>query len=143
MKSRVLELPAGLVGDNGDIEEDFRTAAQRELVEETGYRADSLVPLGSVNPNPALFGNRLHAFLARDARRVAEVTPGETEETVVELVELAALRDLVCEGAVVSRAHNRREADNDPTSHAELVANAQETRSPNVDRPTCKPCNGP
>lgn len=29
---------------------------------------------------------------------------------------------VVCEGAVVSRAHNRRETDADPTSHAELVA---------------------
>jgi tRNA(adenine34) deaminase len=29
---------------------------------------------------------------------------------------------VVCEGAVVARAHNRRETDEDPTSHAELVA---------------------
>ncbi|MDZ4654800.1 MAG: tRNA adenosine(34) deaminase TadA [Coriobacteriia bacterium] len=29
---------------------------------------------------------------------------------------------VVCDGAVVSRAHNRREIDNDPTAHAELLA---------------------
>lgn len=29
---------------------------------------------------------------------------------------------VVCEGAVVSRAHNRRELDHDPTAHAELIA---------------------
>lgn len=29
---------------------------------------------------------------------------------------------LVCDGAVVSRAYNRREIDHDPTAHAELVA---------------------
>jgi tRNA(adenine34) deaminase len=29
---------------------------------------------------------------------------------------------VVCEGAVVARAHNLRETDKDPTSHAELIA---------------------
>ncbi len=29
---------------------------------------------------------------------------------------------VVCDGAVVSRAHNRRENDRDPTSHAEMLA---------------------
>jgi len=29
---------------------------------------------------------------------------------------------VVCEGAVVARAHNRRETDHDPAGHAELIA---------------------
>ncbi|HEX9092356.1 MAG TPA: tRNA adenosine(34) deaminase TadA [Coriobacteriia bacterium] len=29
---------------------------------------------------------------------------------------------VVCDGAVVARAHNRRETDRDPTAHAELLA---------------------
>jgi len=29
---------------------------------------------------------------------------------------------VVCDGAVVARAHNRRENDRDPTAHAELIA---------------------
>jgi len=29
---------------------------------------------------------------------------------------------VVCDGAVVARAHNRREADHDPAGHAELIA---------------------
>jgi tRNA(adenine34) deaminase len=29
---------------------------------------------------------------------------------------------VVCDGAVVSRAHNRREVDHDPTAHAEMLA---------------------
>jgi len=45
VKSRVLELPAGLVGDTGDPDEDFKTAAYRELIEETGYAATSLEKL--------------------------------------------------------------------------------------------------
>ena len=31
--------------------------------------------LGGVNPNPALFGNRLHAFLAPDVEKVGEAIP--------------------------------------------------------------------
>ena len=45
VKCRVLELPAGLVGDNDDPDEDFKTAAYRELIEETGYAASSLEEL--------------------------------------------------------------------------------------------------
>jgi len=29
---------------------------------------------------------------------------------------------VVCDGAVIARAHNRREVDTDPTGHAELIA---------------------
>ena len=91
-----LETPGGMV----DPGESPAQAAARELIEETGYRADSLEPLGSVNPNPAIFANRLHAYLARDVRCVAEIVEGETEETVVELVGLQALRDMVLRGVV-------------------------------------------
>jgi 8-oxo-dGTP pyrophosphatase MutT (NUDIX family) len=91
-----LETPGGMV----DPGESPARAAARELLEETGYRAERVVSLGGVNPNPALFGNRLHVFLARDARRVGEVRNGHTEETSVELVEPEALRRLVLDGVV-------------------------------------------
>jgi 8-oxo-dGTP pyrophosphatase MutT (NUDIX family) len=96
-----LETPGGMV----DPGESPAEAAARELVEETGYRAGEILPLGGVNPNPALFGNRLHVFLARGAQRVAQRPPGDgepdgTEETAVELVEPGELRRLVLEGGV-------------------------------------------
>ncbi|MBN2822362.1 MAG: nucleoside deaminase [Coriobacteriia bacterium] len=36
---------------------------------------------------------------------------------------------VVCDGAVVARAHNTREIDTDPTAHAELVAIREASRS--------------
>jgi ADP-ribose pyrophosphatase len=45
VESRVLELPAGLAGDTGNHEESLKIAAQRELIEETGYSAGSLEEL--------------------------------------------------------------------------------------------------
>lgn len=91
-----LEVPGGIV-DPGEAP---AAAAARELVEETGYRGGAPEPLGVVNPNPALFGNTCHSFLVRDARPVAGITNSPTEETVVELVPIASLRDLLAEGAI-------------------------------------------
>lgn len=39
MQAPVIELPAGLVGDEGDRNESILAAARRELLEETGYAA--------------------------------------------------------------------------------------------------------
>lgn len=50
------------------------------------------------------------ALALEEARRAAEL--GE--------VPIGAV--VVCEGAVIARAHNRREIDNDPAGHAEFIA---------------------
>jgi len=82
-----LEIPGGLV----DPGEEPAAAAARELLEETGFAAPRMRPLGAANPNPALFGNRVHTFLAEDCERVSEVKNGPLEETWVELVPEHAL----------------------------------------------------
>ncbi len=57
-----IEFPGGVI-DDGETPEQ---GAARELKEETGTEAKTLVHLGTVNPNPALFANHFHIYCARD-----------------------------------------------------------------------------
>lgn len=57
-----LEFPGGV----REAEEDPAQTAARELEEETGFRAGKLRCLGVCNPNPALFSNSFHCYLAQD-----------------------------------------------------------------------------
>ena len=91
-----LEMPGGLI----DPGEDPATAAQRECLEETGYRARSVQPLGSVNPNPALFAHRLYSFYATDVEPERAIQNTGSEVTEVVLVPVADLEGLLLAGEI-------------------------------------------
>ena len=56
------------------------TAAQRELLEETGYEALEWISLGNYVVDANRGAGRAHFFVARMARRVAEPVAGDLEE---------------------------------------------------------------
>lgn len=58
--SRLLELPAGRLAPG----EDPAACGRRELAEETGLRANTMLPLGTIHPSPAVFDETIHLFLA-------------------------------------------------------------------------------
>lgn len=91
-----LEIPGGMV----DAGEEPRDAAARELLEETGYEASEVVPLGRTRPNPAIQNNWLHTFLARGVERRGEPQNQGTEQTRVRLVPLERIPALIAGGEV-------------------------------------------
>ena len=60
---RVLELPSGHVEPGQTPEE----AARIELLEETGCRADQMIALGALAPDPGRLGNKMYCFFAPHA----------------------------------------------------------------------------
>ena len=91
-----LEMPGGLI----DPGEEPATAALRECLEETGHRARSAQPLGVIQPNPALFANRLHSFFATDVEPEGEIQNTGSEVTEVVLVPVADLEGLLHSGEI-------------------------------------------
>jgi len=89
LSTRVLELPAGLIGDLGD--ETLEQAAHRELLEETGYLADSITPLFA---GPTSAGLTDEVIQLVQARGLVRNHPGggvEGESITVHVVPVRSL----------------------------------------------------
>ena len=86
-----VEFPGGIVEPG----EDPAVAIARELLEETGYRAEMIVPLGILSPNPAFMTNTFHAFVAEGCVLEREQCLDEHEEIETLLVPEREAIDMI------------------------------------------------
>jgi ADP-ribose pyrophosphatase len=90
------EVPAGTI-EPGESPE---ACARRELVEEAGYRAARLEPLGEALADPGLTDERLYLFVARDLTP-APRAPDADEHIEVREMALAEAYRLIDAGEIV------------------------------------------
>ena len=97
-----LELPGGCV-DAAD--KSYEEAIRRELLEETGYEFDYVVPLGKISANPSTNSNLMHMFVATGGKKVKEQSLDDNEE--IEILELSfdELKRLIDENKILQAMH--------------------------------------
>ena len=106
------ELPAGTI----EVGEPPETCARRELIEEAGYEAGRLEPLGEALADPGLTDERIFLFVARELRPVSreldtdehiEVVPA----TLVEAYRMADAGEILDAGTLVALWRFRSRGD--------------------------------
>lgn len=86
-----IELPAGLIGDEGDADEDACIAAARELEEETGYRAARVEAAGDFFASPGMVSEGFTLVRASELTRVSAGGGLADENIIVHRVALDEL----------------------------------------------------
>jgi len=90
------ELPAGKL----EAGEDPLTGAQRELEEETGYKAKKWKPLVEYFASPGFLGESMKVFLA-EGLVAGRPHPEEDEEIEIRLVKLSDVLKMIEKGAIL------------------------------------------
>ncbi len=95
------EIPAGVV-DEG---ESPLEAAQRELLEETGYGGGEWQPWMQLCANPSIQTNMTHTFLALGVEPLQAQNLEHTEEIVVHLLSPSEVETALQDGDVIQALH--------------------------------------
>ncbi len=83
-----IEFPAGLAGDSPeDADESLSTAASRELLEETGFRANHMQLLGRAAPTAGLTSEIMTFFLATQLVREHAGGGVGSEQIITHMIE--------------------------------------------------------
>jgi len=92
-----LEIPGGMT-DRED--KSPQESAMRELVEETGYTGDEVIKLGECSPNPAIFNNLLHVYLAKNVEKKYAQNLENTEDIEIVKIHINKIPDLITSGDI-------------------------------------------
>lgn len=96
LKRACLELPAGLVGDQSDNEDELATdAARRELIEETGYDAARMEVVGEFHSSPGMVTESFTLLRAHGLTRVGPGGGVDDEEIITHRVALSDMAAFV------------------------------------------------
>jgi len=87
-----LEIPGGAV-DKEDTNPQH--AAERELLEETGFQSNKWTHLGTVSVNPAIMNNYCHLYLAEKCQKVAKQNLDQMEEIEVLTISLTEFFEMI------------------------------------------------
>ncbi|MCA9073346.1 MAG: NUDIX hydrolase [Planctomycetaceae bacterium] len=94
VNSRVIELPAGLAGDiAGSEDEELAEAARRELLEETGYAAETFTRLFAGPPSAGLSSEVLTFFRAEGLKKVDAGGGDDSEDIQIHEVPVDQVTD--------------------------------------------------
>ena len=91
----VLEIPAG----KRDGDEEPMLGAIRELKEETGTTADTIIPIGELYPSPGYCGEIIYMFAAKGLHQ-GEKSLDEDEFLEAEKVPLEKVIDMIMSGEI-------------------------------------------
>lgn len=92
-----LEVPGGLSDGGAPLEE-----TKREVLEETGYASDNWEHLCSYINNPTRFDNHIHAFIAHDAKKVANQHLDPAEAIRVHIMSIPEVLQAINTGRIAA-----------------------------------------
>lgn len=97
------ELPCGVM----EAGESPLEAAQRELLEETGYGKGNWSQIMTLHPNPGAMSNKTYCFLATDVELIDTPHLDDTEELTVHLMDIHQVKQLldnndICQSLMVA-----------------------------------------
>jgi 8-oxo-dGTP pyrophosphatase MutT (NUDIX family) len=96
--SVTIEFPAGLV----DPDEDPSDAAKRELLEETGYKAEKLIMIGEANPDPAFMNNTVYTYFAQNPVKTDIQSLDPDELIDIQIVPVKIFEDQMGGGELIN-----------------------------------------
>ncbi len=93
----LLEIPGGVFDP---AHEQPEAAAKRELMEETGFRAEALIPLGMVYDDPSKDTSKTYLYLAENVEKTGEQQLDITEDIEIILADIREIYPKIINGEI-------------------------------------------